>query len=359
MELKCNTIHDERNETIENELKDMIKTLRSSSSQEATLGKINKIIKSVFIQNVIYNYLQLSLYKDRLEIEDEGDENNNTEKWSEKSIEILKLTIELLAIICERTPSNIEQLGHLIDRIELVLEALNDGLLTDEFHRTVYSIKEDFLLRKNVNKKTEKIVSTNFVPPEDFRELPIVPRLGEITSSKGLFLLPNLKSGPFESVEHYLDIHFRLLREDYVGSLRDGIMEYMAINDIEKKKNQKPLSNLMNIRVYKNVKIERYITDNQGIFHEIKFELTNRLKTIRWETSKRLIQGSLLCFTNDNFKSAYFAVVHDRDIKSLKKGKTLVKFEDWISINNTFFCGNQQIKFSFQEIYYLFAKRNN
>ena len=51
-------------------------------------------------------------------------------------------------------------------------------------------------------------------------------------------------------------------------------------------------------------------------------------------------KGSLLCLTNDNFKTAYFAIVFDRDTKSLDVGKVLVKFDDWISINNNFLLCN-------------------
>ena len=103
----------------------------------------------------------------------------------------------------------------------------------------------------------------------------------------------------------------------------------------------------MNIRIYKNVEILEYLTDEIGIYHIIKFEMINRFKRIRWETSKRLIQGSLVCLTNDNFKTVYFATIYDRDVKMLNEGKILLKFEDWISVNNKFFCGysNQSSNF--------------
>jgi len=41
---------------------------------------------------------------------------------------------------------------------------------------------------------------------------------------------------------------------------------------------------------------------------------------IKWEKSKRLLNGSLLVFTHDNFKSAYFGIVARRDIPQLKQG---------------------------------------
>ena len=94
---------------------------------------------------------------------------------------------------------------------------------------------------------------------------------------------------------------------------------------------------LMSIRLYNNVKILTFVNDNDsGIYHIIQLEMKNQLKKIRWETSKRLIQGSLVCFTNDNFKTAYFAVIFDRKVENLNKGQLLVKFEDWITLNDNF-----------------------
>ena len=328
-------------DNIHSTLNDLIERLTSTSESELFLDEINKILASNFIQTVIYSYLQVSMFKklkEHLSIEDE-DLNRDLEhvKWSSKSVSILKLTIKLLAIICERAPSNIQTFDHLVDRIEIILDVLNDELLSHQFLTTVYEIKNGFLERQINEKNGKKILeNVNIEPPENFREISVIPSLEEITSSNGLFLRSNLKFGPFDSVEHYLDVHFRLLREDYVGSLREGVLEYLAINQIQKHKQSS--SNTMFIRSYKNVKILNYITDansnNPSIYHLIKFEMTNSLKRIRWQTSKRLIQGSLVCLTSDNFKTVYFAVIFERNVKMLNEGQILVKFENWISISS-------------------------
>ena len=72
--------------------------------------------------------------------------------------------------------------------------------------------------------------------------------------------------------------------------------------------------------------------------HEIYFNKNEQFSKIRWETSKRLLQGSLVCLTNNNFKSVYFAVVFDRNIDKLKAGQLLVKFDDWITVNKNVAC---------------------
>lgn len=45
------------------------------------------------------------------------------------------------------------------------------------------------------------------------------------------------------------------------------------------------------------------------------------LQFVRWENSKRLLYGSLVCLSMDNFESFLFAIVNDRDPKLLKEGK--------------------------------------
>jgi hypothetical protein len=64
--------------------------------------------------------------------------------------------------------------------------------------------------------------------PSDFRELSIIPLMEELKSKEPVFLVPNKKKGCFPSANKYLDIQFRLLREDFVQPLRKGIQEFLA-----------------------------------------------------------------------------------------------------------------------------------
>lgn len=49
---------------------------------------------------------------------------------------------------------------------------------------------------------------------------------------------------------------------------------------------------------------------------------------MQWENSKRLIYGSLLCLSCDNFETFLYATVSDRDPKHLQKGLVQVKFTE-------------------------------
>ena len=63
-------------------------------------------------------------------------------------------------------------------------------------------------------------------PPEDFRSIPIIPKVEELLSGVKAFLRPSLIKGQYPSAKDYLDVHFRLLREDFVDPLRIGIQQY-------------------------------------------------------------------------------------------------------------------------------------
>lgn len=62
--------------------------------------------------------------------------------------------------------------------------------------------------------------------------------------------------GPYDNVEHYLDVHFRLLKEDFVRPLRDGIQEYeqkLMEMELAPKKNKKSQIRVNNVRIYEKV----------------------------------------------------------------------------------------------------------
>jgi len=53
-------------------------------------------------------------------------------------------------------------------------------------------------------------------PPNDYRSLPSFPTMQEMLDSTPPFLRPIKKEGCYEDASHYLDVQFRLLKEDLV-----------------------------------------------------------------------------------------------------------------------------------------------
>ncbi|XP_046560628.1 LOW QUALITY PROTEIN: NFX1-type zinc finger-containing protein 1-like [Haliotis rubra] len=160
----------------------------------------------------------------------------------------------------------------------------------------------------------EKKEYTDGTPPSDFRDMSIFPNVEDIHPEEKPFLRKNIDVGRYNDLHHYLDVQFRLLREDFVYPLRNGIAEYQAAN-VPGEKGQR----LKDIRVYHDVQIVRTVCSDGGLLHRIMFDMS-KLRKIRWENSKRLIYGSLVCLSHDNFETLLFATVSDRDPKKLQDG---------------------------------------
>lgn len=78
---------------------------------------------------------------------------------------------------------------------------------------------------------------------------------------------------------HYLDTHFRLLREDCIQPLREGIKSYIAT------KQRKENTVSRDIRVYQNVQVRGIqCSRSNGIIYRISFQLDCE---VQWEKSKR------------------------------------------------------------------------
>uniref|UniRef100_A0ACB8F7I5 Uncharacterized protein n=1 Tax=Sphaerodactylus townsendi TaxID=933632 RepID=A0ACB8F7I5_9SAUR len=148
-----------------------------------------------------------------------------------------------------------------------------------------------------------------------YRTLPIYPTHGEVHGDEKPFLRPNIISQKYESAAVYLDTQFRLLREDFVRPLRDGILQLLqSFEDGGLRKKR-----FDDIRVYFDTRILHPVCSVTGIDYVVQFD-TKPLKQVRWENSKRLIYGSLVCLSKDNFETFLFASVSHRDSRDLQKG---------------------------------------
>ena len=84
--------------------------------------------------------------------------------------------------------------------------------------------------------------------------------------------------------------------------MREGIQQYIHNT---KKKN-------LNVRVYKNVHVvrSRWIL-HDGIAYDLRLDAMTASR-IFWPNSRRLIYGSLLLLSFNNFQSCVFVTVEDR-----------------------------------------------
>ena len=149
-------------------------------------------------------------------------------------------------------------------------------------------------------------------PPNDFRELSVIPTQEDILTGERPFLRRNKIDGSYHDAEHYLDVQFRLLREDFVRPLREGIAQLLE------RIGSSRIGALQDIRVYKDVRLLYPLCTSNGLQYKVQFDNT-KLRHVRWENSKRLIFGSLMCLSKDKFESFVFATVANRDLKELKQ----------------------------------------
>ncbi|GFN85330.1 nfx1-type Zinc finger-containing protein 1-like [Plakobranchus ocellatus] len=151
----------------------------------------------------------------------------------------------------------------------------------------------------------------------------VLPTSDDLKEGQQISLYPNVTKGSYKDTYHYLDVQFRLLREDFIRPLRKGIIEF-------KDSGFKKHFISSDLRLYYDVHILGMIQID-GIDHVLQFD-TSGLKTVRWDISKRLIFGSLVCISKDGFKTMAIATISRSNPKDLKKGLVNVNFRSGLEI---------------------------
>ena len=202
----------------------------------------------------------------------------------------------------------IQKLSQLAEDVE-TLKAKVQGL-TEEFSSAV----EVFTPQQLAEEEAPEYQP----PPQHFTGLRVLPTTKELQPhGDPPYLRPNITNGAYTDWEHYLDVQFRLMREDFVAPLRDGIAQ--CLEGVERRY-------LSEVRVYNGVRVCTPACLHSGIGFQIYFDVS-RLQRVNWEHSKRLIFGSLLCLSCDNFQTMLFATVVDRNPELLEFGLVTVQFE--------------------------------
>ena len=186
-------------------------------------------------------------------------------------------------------------------------------------------------LRKDVSGNPRIVNEIGLI--KSFRDIPIVPTAADIYSTDKPFIRKNKVQGKFNDGEHYLDVQFRLLREDLVQPLREGILE--IINEIPKPEKKQAL------KLYYQIKMKYPQCTKSGLIYRISFD-TISTKKIPWKHSRRLIYGNLLCFSKDQFRTIVFAIVANRDPELLSRGLLDIRLVN--SDDAKYFKTNQEIQ---------------
>ncbi|KAL3275522.1 hypothetical protein HHI36_020281 [Cryptolaemus montrouzieri] len=198
---------------------------------------------------------------------------------------------------------------------------INDEIKTD-FNTFIQTADAIIAESKKKERKLTPINKDEGEPPNDFREISVYPTTMELISNEKPFLRKNVVKGPYRDVEHYLDVQFRLLREDFVGPLREGVCSYLERNKDGTK------SRIQNVKIHQNVQFLQPITVTEHYCVLLKFSFTKKKTSYTYENSRRFMYGSLVCFTRDDFRTLIFGKIVDRDEKYLKNNELVIGFEE-------------------------------
>ena len=219
-----------------------------------------------------------------------------------------------------------------------------------EYVRAQYKICVEEQKWKDINENSNPVPVE--LPPDDFREINVFPDAEDVLSEEPGFLRPNIVDGAYVSVDDYLDTQFRLLREDFVAPLREGISQYINMTDKQRMKR------INSVWIYRKVYFLTHKIVNNRLGFTVRFDPDKRLKNLTWEHSKRFMFGSLLLFSRDNFANIVFATVIDRDLADLKNGQIVVQLSQDCDVSddlfsNEFVMAESQVYF---EPYYYVLK---
>jgi len=145
----------------------------------------------------------------------------------------------------------------------------------------------------------------------DVAEISIAPTSDEVLCDKRPYLPHNGRNAPHhlpdDLTARHLDIHFRLLREDFMHSIRESCQAWqqtpVAVQTSKLDRFFYDKSSF--VFMYKNLKLHSITVDQrQGVTIMVEFDDIVQLKNLSrndradfWKRSKRLGYGSLLCIT--------------------------------------------------------------
>ncbi|KAF9094162.1 NFX1-type zinc finger-containing protein 1 [Mortierella sp. GBA35] len=149
----------------------------------------------------------------------------------------------------------------------------------------------------------------NHLPRDNFRFQSVYPTDADINED---YPQPaeNIVHKAYDSTEHYIETHFKLLRADCILPVRDAIQSYrygtVDDNDMTKYINVRPMALLF---------------ASIGLVHRMSFIVEGH--RVNWRQSKRLIPGAIVCLSVDNFEHFRFATVVERDMEFLQNPRDL------------------------------------
>ena len=290
------------------------------------LMKISKIYSDE-ASNILYHILKntnLKLYIKQILAKEEYDNKNylnfilNLILLNDKLID--KFTDDLIRI----------KSGEILDYVEIIIIKIDKGDYIDDLSlakdvvSNIEKLKEkekhkkltDFIEKekerereKEMNKKNINNNDINNIKI-DYKTRDIYLTTQDLNKNKETKIAPHLKSGSYISYERYINTMFYLEYQDCYKDLKET-MNYLQINKSINYMNNKELYQLSkefsNIYFYLEGEIKGLEIDRDGAIIIIEFR-THYYKNIKF--TKRMITGSLVILTDNNFENYLLTTVH-------------------------------------------------
>lgn len=185
----------------------------------------------------------------------------------------------------------------LMELITVQIEFINrkSDSLSESFVELLTKVSESAESLKQVQIKAKKD-EVLMEPPDDFRAISIYPDAFDILNDRVPFIRENVVEGKYEAgIDHYLDVQFRLLREDFIRSLREGVNEYRQLQNTPGASTSAKM-HAKDLNIYQNVRIFGSKMLHIDHVHLCEFDSTP-FRNMRWEVSI----SSDLCFERQLF----------------------------------------------------------
>uniref|UniRef100_A0A1I7VQA9 AAA_11 domain-containing protein n=1 Tax=Loa loa TaxID=7209 RepID=A0A1I7VQA9_LOALO len=170
-------------------------------------------------------------------------------------------------------------------------------------------------------------------PPEDFRTLSVYATSNDILHPARPYIRKNIVRGNYSNQEHYLDVQFRLMREDLVAPLRDGIKLWK-----QQKGKETFLSYTMDASEELDLLVIRGVSVEGAQLKRSTGEIIRYVifQPVSIDNSwcSRLKYGQLVTLSSDEFQDeALLATVAENDPTEFLKGKLGLRFFDDRSVS--------------------------
>ncbi|XP_058459862.1 NFX1-type zinc finger-containing protein 1 [Malaya genurostris] len=209
--------------------------------------------------------------------------------------------------------------------------------------RLVTFVEELSQVLTKANVKVDELKQTGNT--NNLKNISIYPTLEDLKGS-GIDVKPNIVNGKFPNIEHYLEVHLGLLKQDFMIPLREGIKDFLEHHEGSSVDESYYGDN---IRVHNGVKLLLPASVNRRSTKEalVMVDLdpnerllngkSQRYNKLSLHNSKRLMHGSMVCFTSSTrFEDLIVAIVSHRDNDQLSNGYIYIEIVKAENIQNIF-----------------------